>query len=333
MQRSSWTARIITALIGVIVTPIALGIISAGGIEAYRLFTMFGYTGVDLTEFAGPIALQILGLLLLVGVVATGLWSSAGLIAAGVLGLAALVLAVVPGLMLEVLVSAPPFLPRAWVDGLYYGLPLLVCTVLGAMGLTLMLIRRSTRRVSAGFVVGGFVAAPVLLAVGGWLLVWGNGEGQMSAVRTFDTSINPMVVLALIVGVAFTVAGIGASGWSPWALVIPALFLLLISLLFVTTMGTPLFHGIVPMALLRSGTPMVMVGVATAVAVAQLAFTAVLLIISRRGRRNPAAFPVADHGAYPVGQHPVPPQWTYPPAPPIAAPPAPPAAPPAPPAP
>ncbi|GAB3632156.1 hypothetical protein GCM10027421_15090 [Microbacterium shaanxiense] len=330
-MRSSTTARITTALIGVIVTPIALGIISAGGIEAYRLFTMFGYTGVGLTEFAGPIALQILGLLLLVGVVATGLWSSAGLIGVGVLGLAALVLAVVPGLMLELLISAPPFLPRAWGDGLYYGLPLLVCTVLGAMGLSLMLIRRSTRGVGAGVVVGGFVAAPVLLAVGGWLLVWGNGEGQMNAVRTFDTSINPLVALALIVGAAFTVAGIGASRWSPWSLVIPALFLLLISLLFVTTMGAPVFRGIVPMDLLRSGTPMVMVGVATAVAVAQLAFTVVLLIISRRGRLPAASVPVADHGAYPVGQHPVAPQWIYPPAPPVAAPPPPSAGPPVPP--
>lgn len=58
MQRSSMTARIITALIGVIVTPIALGLISAGGIRVYQLFSAYGYADVDLFEFVGPIALN-----------------------------------------------------------------------------------------------------------------------------------------------------------------------------------------------------------------------------------------------------------------------------------
>lgn len=316
MQRSTTTARIITALIGVVVTPIALGLISAGGLRVYQFFSMSGYAEVDLGEFVGPVALQLVGLILLIAVVATGLWSSAGLIAAGALGLVALLFAIAPGLLLELYGIVPGFIPREWFDGIFYGLPLAVYAVLGAMGLTLMMIRRSTHGAGGGLAVGGLFAAPVLLAIGGWLLVWGSSEGQMRAVVTFDASINPLAALAVIVGVVFTLAGIGVSRWSPWALVIPAAALLLIALLFFVSMSVPDFRGLIPFDLLRIGVPFVLVGGATAVAVAQLAFTTVLVIIGRRARRIAASIPAAEYGSYPVAQHPPAPPAAYPPAPP-----------------
>lgn len=304
------------------VTPIALGLISAGGIRIYQLFSMYDYARLDLFEFVGPVLLQFVGLVLLVAVVATGLWSSAGLIAAGALGLVMLLLAIAPVLLLEVFKSAPSFIPRDWIDGVLYGLPLVVYAVLGTMGLTLMMIRRSTRGADAGLRVVGLVAAPVLLAGGGWLLVWGTSEGQMQAVVTFQTSINLMASIAVIAGVVLTVAGIGVSRWSPWALVIPAAVLLLISLLFVVTMSVSEFRGLIPLEVLRVGMPFVVVGGATAVAVAQLTFTAVVVILGRRAHRNAASAPSASFGAHPVGQYPPASPAAYPPAPPTAYPPA-----------
>lgn len=316
MQRSTTTARIITALIGVIVTPIALRLISGGGLKIYQIINMFGYTPVDLGELVGPVTLQLVGLVLLVAVVATGLWSSAGLIAAGVLALVALSFALAPGLLLELYHVLPAFIPHEWLDGIFYGLPLAVYAVLGAMGLTLMMVRRSTRDVGGGVAVGGLFAAPVLLAIGGWLLVWGISEGQMQAVVNFDTSFNPLIALVVIASVAFTVAGIGVSRWSPWALVIPALVLLVISLVYVLTMSVPEFRSLIPFDLLRIAMPFVIVGGAVAVAVPQLTFTAVLVISRRRARQTAASVPASEYGAYPVGQYPPPPPAANPSVPP-----------------
>lgn len=318
MQRSTTTARIITALIGAIVTPIALGLISGGGIRVYQFFSMSGYAKVDLGVYVAPVALQLIGLVLLIAVVATGLWSSAGLIAAGALGLVALLFAIAPGLLLELYGIVPAFIPREWFDGIFYGLPLAVYAVLGAMGLTLVMIRRTTHGAGGGLAAGGLFAAPVLLAIGGWLLVWGIAEGQMRAVATFDTSINPLAALAVIVGVVFTLAGIGVSRWSPWALVIPALVLLVISLLFVISMSVPELRSLIPFELLRVAMPFVVTGGAVTVAVAQLAFTTVRVIAGRRARHFSASVAAAEQGAYPVAQYPPAPPAVYPPTPPSA---------------
>lgn len=96
---------------------------------------------------------------------------------------------------------------------------------------------------------------------------------------------------------------------------IPAAALLLIALLFFVSMSVPDFRGLIPFDLLRIGVPFVVVGGATAVAVAQITFTTVLVIIGRRARRIAASIPAAEYGAYPVGQYPPAPPAAYPPAP------------------
>jgi len=326
------TARIVTALIGVIVTPIALGITSSSGIQIYQLQGLLMYQEFDPAALAGPIAMQILGLVLLLGVIATGLWSSAGLLAAGVLGLATIIFAVVPGLLLELYMSAPRFIPSDWIDGLFYGVPLVVYTVLGAMGLALFMIRRSTRRASTGLVVGGFIAAPVLLAIGGSLLVWGGNEGQNRAVITMDGSINPIAAGAVIAGVVFTIAGIAAARWSPWALVIPAAGLLLLTLLFFLSISAPDLRSLIPFELFRVGMSFVLMGGALITGIAQLGFTVVAVLVSRRARRKAASaggaypsgpFPAGQYprpsaAPYSPGQHPAPSQTGYPPVPPTS---------------
>lgn len=142
MRASTWIARIITSVIALIVTPIALGMVATGGMQ-WRFAVMAGaYPGFEGPSLAVPVLQIAGGVLLLMAVVFTGIWSSAGLLTAGVLSLAPLVLASAPALMMGLYRLLNGAIPREWLDGLLMGIPLLLLPVLGGLGIALMMLRR-----------------------------------------------------------------------------------------------------------------------------------------------------------------------------------------------
>lgn len=227
MNRSSTAARIITALIGLIVTPLALGLLSHAGSYANRMVMMAGGPSPGIEIMLEMAFGFIFGLLLLAAVVLTGRWSAAGLLAAGALGLITLVFAVVPFALLEFYSAASGILPRTWVDSTLYGLPLIILITLGAMGLSLVLMRHVA--MSGAMSIVALFAAPILLGIGGWVLTWGIGEGQMQSAMRFSSEIAPLPAVATIFGLLLMIAGVLTTIWSRWSLVLPAVVLLVLS--------------------------------------------------------------------------------------------------------
>lgn len=321
MRSSSTLARVLTVVIAVLVTPIATGVLSAGGYPWLIEFSSYGVPGIS--RLILPALLQLLAIALLVGVVLTGLWSSAGLIAVGALSVVPLVYALFPALLLETYRLLARVLPREWIDGLSFGIPLAVFPVLGMMGVVLAIVRRRPESTGAGWSVAGLIGAPALLAVGAILLSWGIGRGQLIALQQFRFDFAPDAAAAVIGGLVFVLASIGATRWSSFALVLPALALLLVSLLFVVPATSHVLFSALPIEMSRAASTLLLIGAGTAVAFLYLAFTAVLLRVRAQSRRwSPATQPDASAAQpYPPAPHVTP----YPPA----APPYPPAAPPA----
>lgn len=283
MQRSSTAARIITALIGVIVTPIAVGLISAGGFVWARFFLSYSAPTFDLTVLGPPLLLQLLGLILLAGVIATGIWSSAGLLAVGVLGIFAAIIAIAPTLLVELYRFLSPVLPLEWIDGIGYGIPLVLFPVVGGLGFAVALIRRRPQRPSAGAQIIGLIAAPIVLLIGGWLLVWALSFGQRRALINFDFTFDPVVAAAVIGGFVLVTAGALLVRWSPFALVLPALVLLVISVLFVIPQVYGTLFRALPIEVSGIASTIFLLGGAVAVAVAYLVATFVLIRVRSRG--------------------------------------------------
>lgn len=81
--------RLLTVVYALVVTPLAIELLSYGGTAWMRYYYSTGFSNPSLTEvLAGPAGMRIVlgllsGALLLVSVVATGLASSAGLLAGG----------------------------------------------------------------------------------------------------------------------------------------------------------------------------------------------------------------------------------------------------------
>jgi len=306
MRRSSMPARLLTTAIALVITPIALVLLSMGGVTMNRTFFEFGFDG-DIGRLVGPLLLQSLAVVLLVLVVLTGIWSSAGLIVIGCFALAPLVVAILPG-TLPLLYRV---VPQEWGDGLVYGIPLAVLTALGAMGLVLFLVRRDPRPRGTALGVVGLVVAPVLLGAGAWALAWGTAEGMLFALQRFQFDPRPDAAAAVLAGILLVFAGVLVSRWSPFALVLPALVLLVGSLLMLVApewASRVLFtlprgvNAVIPSQLLY--------GAAAAAGIIYLAFTAVLLRVRSQARLRASESPLAPHAAAP---YPYPPAQ-YPPA-------------------
>lgn len=324
MHRSTLTTRLITSVIALVLTPIALILLSVGGQTMILTFFAYASDG-DLASLTGPVLLQILGLALLILVVLTGVWSSAGLIAIGILSIVPLIVAVFPVTLSWLYGIAP----REWVDGFVYGLPLVVLAALGAMGLVLALVRRDPRPKGAALGVVGLIVAPLLLAAGAWSITWGIAEGTLFALQRFEFDVRPGPGFAVVAGALLVIAGITVTRWSRFALVVPALVLLVGSILLVVARDAvmpALFE--LPRGMNTVAPSLLLYGGGAAAGLIYLTFTAVLLRVVAHARSAGAPGATGAPGApgapgattpdttvhaqYPHAQYP---QAQYPPAP------------------
>ncbi|WP_435749070.1 hypothetical protein [Microbacterium sp. PMB16] len=298
MRRSSTLARLITVIIAVVITPVAVGLLASGGTKWLMTYFEYGSSGDGFGPLLMPTLLQALGILLLVAVVLTGVWSSAGLLAVGALALVPLAFALFPALLLESYRVLGPVLPREWIDGLTYGIPLIFFPALGAMGIVLANVRRRPERPATVLSILGLVAAPILLVAGICLLAWGIARGQFTALQQFRFEFLPDAAAAVLVGTLLAIAGVFVTRWSTFALVLPAVALIVLSLLilvpdviFSTLGGIPMIGRTLPQ--------LVILGVGTAIALIYLVFTVVVLRVRARALvvRSVAGtqYPTAPH--------------------------------------
>jgi hypothetical protein len=306
MHRSSTSARLITVIIAVVVAPFGAGLIATGGSSWVFAYGQYALADFDLGRFAMPILLQAVGILLLLLVAMSGIWSSAGLIAVGVLAIVPLVISLFPALLLEAYRLGAGALPVEWLDGLAYGLPLILLPVLGTMGLVLAMVRRRPDAPGVGLSVGGLVVAPVLLLAGVLLLSWGVGRTRIVALQQYRFDFVPEAAAAILIGTLAIIAGVFVTRWSRFALVLPALALLLVSaLVFAPRVLFPAL-SVLPMEGSRPLSTLILVGGGTAAAILYLGFTAVLARVRAQAATTPAV--VAPTAPYP-------PSAPYPPAP------------------
>ena len=210
--------------------------------------------------------------------------------------------------------------PREWVDGFVYGLPLVVLAALGAMGLVLALVRRDPRPKGAALGVVGLIVAPLLLAAGAWSITWGIAEGTLFALQRFEFDVRPGPGFAVVAGALLVIAGITVTRWSRFALVVPALVLLVGSILLVVARDAvmpALFE--LPRGMNTVAPSLLLYGGGAAAGLIYLTFTAVLLRVVAHARSAGApGAPGATtpdttvHAQYPHAQYP---QTQYPPAP------------------
>ncbi|MBO9625541.1 MAG: hypothetical protein J7484_04105 [Microbacterium sp.] len=313
MRRSSLLARLITILVDVVLAPLAIGLLATGGTPWLAGAFQYAGSGVDLAALAGPILVQALAIALLVIVVLTAIWSSAGLIAVGLLSIVPLTVALSPSLLLSVY-RAP--LPREWLDALSYGLPLLLLPPLGMMGVVAAIVRRRPEPRGAALGAVGILLAPVLLAGGAWLLLWGIGRGMLLAMQQFRFDILPDAIGAVLLGVLLLLAGVGTTRWSPFALLLPAVALIAVTAVVAFPTAGFSVYGMLPREMFTALPAVLLLGAGVAAAVVFLAFTAVLLRVRAQSRRSPARLDdprSAPYGAYPQQTPPYPP-GQYPPA-------------------
>ncbi|MDR2998669.1 MAG: hypothetical protein LBU78_11195 [Microbacterium sp.] len=293
MRNSSTTARIVTGLIGLLVTPVAIGLVFFGGLIWLQRLGALSQDMPPADLLTVRVLLQLLGLLLLAGVVVTGIWSSAGLIAAGVLSLVPIAAALFPAVLLEIYRAAPSAI-RPAVDALTYGHALLLLVAMGAGGIALALARRAPAGGEGGIGVLGLVLAPLLLALSAWLLPTGLASGQLEFLRTYRTEPQLLSILAVLAGVALLVTAVLLTRWSSWALILPAALLLLGT---VPTM-VPEMLRMLPRDLYTIVVPLLVTGGGVAMAVVFVVHAFVIAKVRRSAA--PAAPDAADPAAYPV---------------------------------
>ncbi|MGP4917365.1 hypothetical protein ACTXJ9_16910 [Brachybacterium tyrofermentans] len=283
-------ARLLTVLYALVITPIATALIAYGGGGWMRIFQMRGYVADPLADLlTGRAGVQIvaglgLGLLLLASVVATGIASSAGLLVVGVMGLFSLVVAAVPSLLFSIYRATPDGVPLEILDGFAYGLPLVLHTVMGGLGMALVIARRrpGPHLVAS---LAGLVVVPVMLLLGAGLVFGGLGHGALMAVRMFDTQTSPLVVALLALGALLLWLGAAASRWSPYALLLPVIVLLGASLAFAVP-SLPLPPGIWSDPTSLAAASFLLTGGGVATAVILLVHTVVLAFVRHRSRRR-----------------------------------------------
>jgi len=286
---SGLVARLLTAVYALLITPIASALLSYGGTSWLRYRATTGSEASFGGLLASPVGAAVLlgmglGLLLLVSVVATGIVSSAGLVLVGAMGLASVILSAVPALLMQVYRLTGDILPFEVLDGLVHGLPLILHPLMGGLGLALVIARRRPRAPLVA-AIAGLVLLPLMLLAGTGMALGGLGAGTAWAMRTFDTQVAPLALVLVLAGALLVWLSAAASGISPYALVVPALLLLLAS----AAALSPTMPGLTSLWTSHYGSGVVtflIVGGGVASATVMLAHTAVLALVrGRAGRR------------------------------------------------
>ncbi|MGP9603549.1 hypothetical protein ACT3SY_12125 [Brachybacterium sp. AOP42-E1-35] len=288
---SGLVARILTIVYALVVAPIATGLLAHGGSTLVRFAMSRGYVDASLGELlAGPAGARVflgagLGILLLASIVATGVVSSAGLLAVGVLGLLSVAISAVPELAFQIYQHRPPMVPQEALDGIVYGLPLLLHPLIGGLGLALVIARR---RPDPHLVVSllGVIVVPLGLLLASLMLLRGHADGVRMAMVSFYTETQLTTVVLVVLGALLLGIAAAASRWSPYALVIPAIVLLLVSagIYFSAVELIPPAVWSDPAG--QAGMQFLFIGGGFAVAVVMLVHTAVLAIVRARSRHR-----------------------------------------------
>ncbi|SMQ68423.1 hypothetical protein [Agreia sp. VKM Ac-1783] len=247
----SVVGRIVSSLIGLILTMPALFLVISGGGRGYSQTLMEKNAELDI----GAILLALVGLMLLLVVVLTGLFSAAGLLVGGVLTTAAGAAFVIdPGVARWVAEFVPGFGPAApltlgvWGQS---GLLLVVGIVLLASSLARVVAARSggTRSRGARTLISIIVA--VIATVGGLALVIVGSTALLRAVGSYggNGSIDIGSLLILLAGAV--VLGVVAltSAWSSvGAMIVGAVLLVAGVAGFLPAISRGVFQAVAPLS-------------------------------------------------------------------------------------
>lgn len=287
---SSLAARLLTALYALVVTPIATGLIAFGGVAWLRVYLARYHDDSVMDLLAGSLGVKLalglgLGILLLASVAATGIASSAGLLVVGVLGLVSLALSAFPALASMFFRTLSEFLPYEVLDGLIYGLPLVLHLVMGGLGVGLFLTRRRPDPQLALSLLG-LLVIPIALLLGAAMLFYGLGRGLVMASQTMETQIPMAAMATLVLGALLLVLAAAASRWSPYALLVPALVLIVATLLFTAPLSLPFLPAAWAAPTTSTAASFLFIGGGISTAVVLLVHTAVQTRVRSRARRR-----------------------------------------------
>lgn len=217
-------------------------LLASGGTRLYR-----AYLSLDLGSgmAASGVGIQIAGIALLVVAALTGLWTPAGLLCLGAFGIVALVASAFP-LALFAVVREMPSLATAPINLVTSGVPHVLGGILGACGLAVVLLQRRRTTLQAhvpapahasnpsGAVAGhiiGVIAAPILFVLGLGLLLRGMFGTMQSAQVQMVQGSEALWLLMSLGGFVLILAACVTVRWSPFALVLPAIIVLLLTAL------------------------------------------------------------------------------------------------------
>jgi hypothetical protein len=247
----SVVGRIVSSLIGLILTMPALFLVISGGGRGYSQSLMEKNAELDI----GAILLALVGLMLLLVVVLTGLFSAAGLLVGGILATAAGVAFVIdPGVARWVAEFVPGFGPAApltlgvWGQS---GLLLVVGIVLLASSLARVVAARSGGTRSRGARTLISVIVSVIATVGGLALVIVGSTALLRAVGSYggNESIDVGSLLILLAGAV--VLGVVAltSAWSSvGAMIVGAILLVAGVVGFLPAISRGVFQAVAPLS-------------------------------------------------------------------------------------
>lgn len=289
---SGLVARLLTVVYALVVTPVAVSLVVYGAMPwQQHLLMRLGALDQLLSYLFSADGLPTLlalvgGLLLLVSVVATGLASSAGLLSVGVLTLLPLSQFVWPQLPMLLYERLPMLLQEAVFGLIAQGVPLLLFPVMGGLGLALVIARRRPRPPLA-VSLPGVVLLPLLMLAGTLLAMNGFAVASTAYARTFGMEGAPPIALITgVIGVVLLWLSCAATGFSPYAQILPALVILAATAALLVPgllmMLPSMFYGQI------GGTTMsvLVMGAGPALGLVLLAHTAVQFAVSSRARRR-----------------------------------------------
>lgn len=200
------------------------------------------------------------------------------------MSLASLAVSVVPALLAETYSIVFRLAPYPALDGLIYGLPQVLQVLIGGCGLALAI---AARRPAGHLVatVAGIVLIPLVLLLGAGLFLAGLAHGAVQAMQTLELELVPLAAVLVLAGAVLLWLGGVTSTWSRYALVVPAL-LLILATFAVHTAPVRQLPGLWSSPTGSATLSFLSVGGGLAAAVVMLAHTVVLAVVHARARRR-----------------------------------------------